>query len=171
MTGLGVLTLRTAGDPHSDKCFTCRLANGLLECRQCSRSYHPGCLNPPLEPQNTLKLDTWPCPACTLLDAHGATHVYRLDLPYERQDHREMILVDTPSNSGLLQASTPKQIPQTNTSREIGSPSRTDSRDAESRSRPHTIDLQATTTPTGNRKQTQSDQYLATKFRHRSNTT
>lgn len=85
--------LSQAGDPHPNKCFVCDLANELLlDCRQCSRSYHAKCLDPPME--HSLAPDSWPCPACALLNGAGATHSYLLDLPYERQDTRRMTRID-----------------------------------------------------------------------------
>jgi len=81
-----------AGDPHLNKCFICDLANELLNCRQCSRSYHATCLHPPLDPE--MAPDSWTCPACALLDAQGATHAYLLDQPYQGPDARRMTRVE-----------------------------------------------------------------------------
>ena len=66
-----------AGDPHPFNCFVCEVAGELLNCRQCSRSYHKGCLDPPID--HSIPSDSWSCPACALLDSQGATHAYLLD--------------------------------------------------------------------------------------------
>jgi hypothetical protein len=43
--------------------------------------------------------DNWACPACALLGARGATHIYLLEQPYERQDVRRMTRVGSNSDT------------------------------------------------------------------------
>ncbi|RDW77886.1 hypothetical protein BP5796_05738 [Coleophoma crateriformis] len=88
------------GDPHPQNCFVCDLADELLNCRHCPRSYHATCLDPPI--QRSLAPDDWVCPACALMGIQGATHTYLLDQPYEREDARRMARVE--GTAGIVDA-------------------------------------------------------------------
>ncbi|KAI9828948.1 MAG: hypothetical protein M1819_006447 [Sarea resinae] len=54
------------GDPHEEVCFSCKGGGRLIGCVTCPRSYHPGCLTPPLSPQH--QPDSWYCEVC--MDNH-----------------------------------------------------------------------------------------------------
>ncbi|RDW85275.1 hypothetical protein BP6252_02865 [Coleophoma cylindrospora] len=84
------------GDLHPHNCFVCNLADELLNCRHCPRSYHATCLDPPI--QHSPASDDWACPACALLGVQGATHTYLLDQPYERENARRMARVEGTAN-------------------------------------------------------------------------